>query len=113
MSAPRLTPHDQLLINLCGWLVTCKVKPDPNHAMMLAQLARVIPNTSRDHALIEPLALAAAEFARTGDALSLLALNGALQPVFMTRATAAAASIWPDENLAPQPASEPAHANPA
>lgn len=110
----RLTIHDQLLVNLCGWLVCDVVKPSDNFAMMVGQLRRVIPNASPDHPLISPLVEAAAFYARTADdwrsldhSRARFDLRGAVQVVFMARAAAAAAAIWPDENSQPE---EPAHA---
>lgn len=115
MTAPRLTIHDQLLINLCGWLAVARFA-DPNHRMILEQTARVIPNTSPDHPLITPLAEAAARVVRafasltSADlALSRLELDAAVQAVFYARAAQAAAQIWPEENTQPG-SEEPAHA---
>lgn len=111
----RLTIHDQLLVNLAGWLVCDVIKPSDNFALMVAQLRRVIPNASFDHPLISPLVDAAAFYARTADnwcspdhSRARFDLRGAVQAVFMARAAAAAAAIWPDEDT---PATmEPAHA---
>lgn len=118
----RLTIHDQLLINLCGW-VACDRLAGPNRQLFIDQIARVIPNCS-EHPLIEGLAHAAARVVRQAGALSspdwLMArmeLDAALQVVFFARAAQAAAQVWPEENLAPAPepgtqpaAEEPAHA---
>lgn len=110
----RLTMHDQLLVNLCGWLACQVIMPSPNFEMMVAQLSRVIPNTSPDHPLVRPLAEAAVIFARTAKTWRSLEhhsagfkLRMALEPVFMARAGAASAAIWPEENSQSE---EPAHA---
>lgn len=122
MTAARLTIHDQLLVNLCGWLATSRFA-DPNRVLMLEQTARVIPNCS-DHPLIAGLAHAAAAvvkasaFPASMDWLKArLDLDAAVQAVFYARAAQAAAAIWPEENLAPAPepgtqpgSEEPAHA---
>lgn len=114
MTAPRLTIHDQLLINLCGWVAVSRFL-DPNHPMMLEQIARTIPNCS-DHPLVEPLAHAASAVVRAAGAPSSpewlrarLDLDGALHAVFYARAAQAAAQIWPEENTQPGK-EEPAHA---
>lgn len=122
MTAPRLTLHDQLLINLCGWLATARFK-DPTFELMIGQTARVIPNCG-DHPLIVHLAHAASAVVRAAHAPSStefwqarLDLDAAVQAVFYARAAQAAAAIWPEENLAPAPepgtqpgTEEPAHA---
>ncbi len=114
-AAPRLTLHDQLLINLCGWLA-CTRFNDPNRAMMVAQAARAIPRVNHDHPLIGPLAEAAGQVIRHSDqpgapdlARARLDLDAALQAVFYARAAQAAAAIWPEENTQPA-AEEPANA---
>lgn len=116
MTAPRLTLHDQLLINLCGWLATMRFA-DPNRELMLAQTSRTIPHVSHDHPLIGPLAEAAqavVNHCQSPSSSSLagarLELDAAVQAIFYARAAQAAAAIWPDENTQPSPASEPAHA---
>lgn len=115
MTAPRLTIHDQLLINLAGWLAVARFA-DPNHKMMVEQTARVIPNVSPDHPLISPLAEAAARVVRafqhpasSDQAFARLDLDAAVQAVFYARAAQAAAQIWPEENTQPG-TEEPAHA---
>lgn len=115
MTAPRLTLHDQLLINLCGWLA-CARFADPNHQLMLEQAGRTIPHVSHDHPLIGPLAEAAqavvngfASPSSSSLARARLELDAAVQAVFFARAAQAAAAIWPEENTQ-APATEPAHA---
>jgi hypothetical protein len=110
--AQKLTIHDQLMVNLCGWLAVTRFS-DPNRALIETQLTRVLPLVNRNHPLIDPLAAAAravVEAAAKARAFPRLDMDAALQPVFMARAAAAAAHIWPDENTQPETASEPAHA---
>lgn len=113
-SPQRLTIHDQLLINLAGWLAVARFA-DPNHQLIIEQVSRVIPNVSPDHPLITPLAEAAAAVVRgfqspTSSELARarLDLDGAVQAVFYARAAQAAAQIWPEENTQPG-IEEPAH----
>ena len=104
MTAPRLTLHDQLLINLAGWLAVMRFE-DPNRDMMVAQVERVIPHVTPDHPLITPLAEAAAFVVRgfqsptsSGLVRARLELDAAVQAVFYARAAQSAAAIWPEEN---------------
>ena len=113
--APRLTLHDQLLINLCGWLA-CTRWHDPNHALVVDQLRRVIPVSAANHPLIGPLREAAVlvlDHIHQPGSIALMGarldLNAACQTVFLARAAQAAAAIWPEQNLA-TPAPEAAHA---
>jgi hypothetical protein len=118
MSDPvRLTLHDQLLINLCGWLA-CARFTDPNHALIIDQVRRTLPLVNQDHVMIGPLAEAVQAVVNNIDApgsmsllLGRLHLDHACQAVFMSRAAQAAAAIWPEENTDfSQPAPEPANA---
>lgn len=115
MTAPRLTIHDQLLINLAGWLAVARFA-DPNHKLILEQTQRVIPHVTPDHPLLTPLAEAAAAVVHgfasptsAGLAAARLELDAAVQAVFYARAAQAAAAIWPEENTQPG-TEEPAHA---
>jgi hypothetical protein len=131
MTAPqtqaRLTIHDQLLINLCGWLSVSQ-SDDPTLDLMLSQLRRVLPSCSDHNRLVARLAGAALALLRVIDApdgrrnlaacSEAFQMRQALQSIFLARAAQACAAIWPDENSQPQPApafepgtaSEPAHA---
>jgi hypothetical protein len=114
----RLTIWDQALINLAGWLAVCRW-PDPNRALVLVQIARVIPHVNHDNPLIGPLAQAAqavCDHSPDPKAMALLNarmdLEAALARVFLARAAQACAQLWPDENTdftTPLPG-EPAHA---
>ena len=120
MTAPRLTLHDQALINLCGWLA-CSRWPDPNRELVLAQVRRLVPGVAHDNPLIGPLAEAAQSVADHSDhpsSMELLAarhrMEAALASVFMARGSQACAAIWPEENTqALPPAEETPVENPA
>ena len=117
----RLTIHDQLLVNLCGWLITTW-GDDANLDLVLNQLRRVLPSVSHHHPLVARLADAALGVVRVVDApggrrnlnacTEAFEMRQALHRIFMTRAAQAVASIWPAENSQPETAtaSEPAHA---
>ena len=120
----RLTIHDQLAINLCGWLAHAWSN-DPNLELNIGLLRRCLPSVNHDNALIGRLATAAtALLDRTAHHdvtlrnIQALAeaqeLKLALQAIFATRAAQCCAQIWPEENTQPGPqpatASEPAHA---
>lgn len=117
MTAPRLSIWDQALINLAGWLA-CSRYPDPNRAMILDQVRRLVPNVNHDHPLIAPLAEASHSFvvhAVNPSSMELLSARGrmeaALAAVFMARGSQACAQVWPDENTqARDPVTETPHA---
>lgn len=119
MTAPRLTIHDQLLINLCGWL-SVSWSDDPTLDLVLSQLRRVLPSCSDHNRLVAQLAEAALALLREVDrpdgrrnltaCSEAFQMRQALQSIFLVRAAQASAAIWPEENSQPPTASEPAHA---
>lgn len=125
MTAPaRFTIHDQLAINLCGWLAHAWSN-DPNLELNISLLRRCLPSLNHDNPLIGRLADAATALLDRTDHRDVTrrniqalaeaqALKLALQAIFATRAAQAHAAIWPEENTQPGPqpstASEPAHA---
>lgn len=58
MNPPRLTDHDQLLVNLAGGLVAMAIPTADEVERDLALIAEVLPRVSRDAVLIRDLAAA-------------------------------------------------------
>lgn len=107
-SAPKLSLHDQALINLCGWIAV-QVMGDPNLDLVLDKLADTLPAANADHPLIGPLVLTAGVAARAGRARATdghawstarLNLGAALAPVFFNRAALALEAAAPKPELA-------------
>lgn len=119
----RLTIHDQLVINLCGWL-TLAWSSDPNLELVIGQLRRALPSVNHVNPVMGQLMAAATSVLdriahpdvglRNLHAVSEeLELRQALQAIFALRAAQAAAAIWPEENSQPNThdtTGEPAHA---
>jgi hypothetical protein len=104
MTAPRFTHWDAALINLCGWLA-CSRWPDPNRALITAQVRHLVPNVNHDNPLIGPLAQAAQAVVDHADdpaSMQLLVARGqmetALAAVFLARGSQACGQCWPEEN---------------
>lgn len=115
----RLTIHDQLAINLCGWLAHAWSN-DPNLEMNIGLLRRCLPSVNHDNPLIGRLASAATALLDLTDRRDVTRRNIqavteaqelklALQAIFATRAAQCCAAIWPEENTQPGK-EEPAHA---
>lgn len=106
-AAPKLTLHDQVLINLSGWIAV-QIMAAPNLDLVLDKLADTLPAVSPDNPLIAPLFLAASVALRAGrnreaDNLTWctarLQLGTALAPVFFTRAALALEALAPKQEL--------------
>jgi hypothetical protein len=120
MTTPaRLTIHDQLLINLAGWLANAWSN-DPNLELHIGLMRRCLPSVNHGNPLIGRLADAATALLDLTDRQDVTRRNIqavseahqlklALQAIFATRAAQACAVIWPEENTQPG-SEEPAHA---
>jgi hypothetical protein len=124
MTAPaapaRLTIHDQLMINLCGWLAHAWSN-DPNLELNIGLLRRCLPSVNHGNPLIGRLADAATALLDLTDRRDVTRRNIqalseaqemklALMAIFATRAAQACAQIWPDENVPPTLPEEASHA---
>lgn len=58
MTEPRLTDHDQLLVNLCAGMAVMAIPSREEVARDLEQIREVLPRVSRDGILIRDLAAA-------------------------------------------------------
>lgn len=112
MTAPaapaRLTIHDQLMINLCGWLAHAWSN-DPNLELNIGLLRRCLPSVNHGNPMIARLADAATALLDLTDRHDVTRRNiqavteaqemkQALMAIFATRAAQACAQIWPEEN---------------
>jgi hypothetical protein len=107
--APKLSLHDQLLINLCGWLAVLVHLPDQNLDPVLAQLADTLPQVTRSNPLIADLYLAASVALRAGQnrlddnfawCTARMRLADAVGKVFFTRAALVLDALAPRTELA-------------